>query len=165
MEEAWTALVSVVVFLYLIRFISPFFRNAEPEPDEIAEDYFQQFVGGFRPYSKIEFYHQMDRVVVRSLLHSCGIPTAEWHNRFAAVRIGVPISGYTTVDLVVLEEHLDDALRVIADYWARRNRHEQPSKLQKLRVVVEFLLTFWFAAPVSLAPTPRIKRDKVPFSS
>jgi hypothetical protein len=131
--------------------------NLPRNPDEVADEFYGQFVDGYREVLRIRIDNPVDRMVLRSLLHSCGIPSAEWYRHFAGVRVGPPIEGYNTVEMLVLAEQSEDAFAVIGDFYRKRDPAEKPPRWTRLRVLAEFLVGGWIAVPSAVSFSPRVR--------
>ncbi len=101
--------------------------------DPISDAFYAKFDSGYRETVKLKIFEQADRVVIRSILYAEGIPTAEWYGHATRATVGAPNFGSNLPTLLLVEEDVRDAARIIGDYWNEKYH------LRDFRGKVEFL--------------------------
>lgn len=92
--------------------------------------------------------NESELAIIRTVLDSDGIPYFIHNDHFGSLRIGPPIDLFNKKTIMVDEEHEERARELLAHFLLD---HKEPvvsdrsySFLDKIRMVMEFLLFGWF---------------------
>ncbi len=114
-----------------------------PPSDSICDQFYARFEDGYHETVKLKIFELSDRMVIRSILHAEGIPTAEWHGHAARNLVGSANLGSVVTTLLLLEEDVPDAVRIISNYWVSKYKiRDFQSKVQFLGFDIAGILAF-----------------------